>query len=251
MGETGFPAPLLPPLLSREKTPSRMQRSSSSTPCRQPVIGQRRRRRSDGGQPPNLSRSFHAWLVGLANGLLCLTERKPRGGQPMAAQEGFLHRHSRDDFTQEAAVQRSVRRAVSPPPPPVAISPRKAGAVTAAAAATTTDQYVRADPDLLTETSMMTQHFPAASCYGPSTNTVTYAAPQFLANLPAGGGMVPAAGGGMVTTAAKPVPQLPPEQQGYYSHMATLMPRIPTWQRYAVFVRFLTLQYNVETRKCT
>jgi hypothetical protein len=247
VGETGFPAPLLPPLLSREKTPSRMQRSSSSTPCRQPVIGQsRRRRRSDGGGPaPNLSRSFHAWLVSLANGLLCLTERKPRGGgKPMAAQEGFLHRHSRDDFTQDAAaVQRSVRRAVSPPPA-VAISPRKGGAVTATAAATSNDQYVGADTDLLTETSTMTQHFPAAtSCYGPSsTNTVTYAAPQFLANLPAGGGIVPAAGGGMVTTAAKPVPQLPPEQQGY-SHMATLMPRIPTWQRYSVFVRFLTLKY--------
>jgi hypothetical protein len=93
---------------------------------------------------------------------------------------------------------------------------------------------------------MMTQHFPATSCYGPSTNTVTYASPQFLANLPAGGGMVPAAGGGMVTTAAKPVPQLPPEQQGY-SHMATLMPRIPTWQRYPFLFVFLTLDYFMES----
>jgi hypothetical protein len=232
VGETGLPISLshVEGGESTGKTGSRYR--SSSTPNRpspQPTF--LRRRRSESGLA-----AIHSWLVGLANGLLCVTARRAEGrrkGRQSAAsfESGYLHRHSLDltraggggggcgggDSGQRRPERRNTAPATkaldrtmssrpevwTPPPPPNLVVTAPNGQPT-----------MVNNPH---ENNMSsTQLAPAVYRVPTTTSSSTYVA----ATQPA----APLVGEGASGNQAG-------QTSGLYSSMATVLPRIPTWQR--------------------
>jgi hypothetical protein len=221
VGETGFPGALLPPAGQL----GRGQRSSSTPSRHQPRLTCNRRRSEAGLRKMG---GFHAWLVGLANGLLCLTDRRPQGRPPIrratseqGGQEDSLHRHSLERFSQDRGTEdsqagrRPMRQNVSTSTS--ASSPRTALAALPAMAGPT-DQFSKLVVDQHRgETALL----PSTNYYGPVSS---YAAPLMQPSVP-----TTAATGMSATKASSLTGGSGGAEQ--YSQMSSVVSRIPSWQR--------------------